>query len=87
MIYKLDDFCLIINFSVKCLLFLYILFVSIVDIEYGLLLNCLCVWGRVFEVLEFINEWIIFGMSGIVKDIRMVISDYYIDIWYIFGIK
>ena len=70
--HKSDDFCLIIIFSAKCLSSLHTLPASTVDTEYGPLLNCLCAWDRVTEVLQLINEWITSGMSGTVKDTKTV---------------
>jgi len=63
---------MIIIFSAKCLSSLHALPASTVDTEYGPLLNCLCAWDRVTEVLQLINEWITSGMSGTVKDTKTV---------------
>ncbi|KAL9966949.1 hypothetical protein ACROYT_G025098 [Oculina patagonica] len=57
-------------FSAKCLSSLHNLPASTVNTEYGPLLNCLCAWDRVNDVLGLINEWITSGLSGPAKDTR-----------------
>ncbi|KAJ7365205.1 Condensin-2 complex subunit G2 [Desmophyllum pertusum] len=59
------------RFSAKCLSSLSTLPSSTLDTEYSPLLNCLCAWDRVTDVLELINEWITSGMSGTTRDTRM----------------
>ncbi|XP_029192981.2 condensin-2 complex subunit G2-like [Acropora millepora] len=58
-------------FSAKCLSSLFSLPATALSTEYGPLLNCLCAWNQVTEVLQLIEERISAGMSGTSKSSRM----------------
>lgn len=60
-------------YSAKCLSSLFSLPATALSTEYGPLLNCLCAWNQVTEVLQLIEERISAGMSGTSKSSRMVI--------------
>lgn len=60
-------------YSAKCLSSLFSLPATALSTEYGPLLNCLCAWNQVTEVLQLIEERISAGMSEASKSSRMVI--------------
>lgn len=58
------------TFCAKCLSLLPSLPAATLSTEYGPLLNCLCAWDRVSEVLEVIDEQISAGISGTTRSTK-----------------